>query len=82
MFWVYILRSQTTGKYYTGYTSNLKDRLSRHNRGLSKTTRRLKGPWEIVYTECFETKTEALKREIQIKRWKDRKLIEKLIDSK
>ena len=82
MFWIYILESQTTGKYYTGYTSNLINRLSKHNRGLSPTTRRLKGPWKIIHTESFETKTEAIKRERQIKKWKDRKLIEKLIDSK
>ena len=80
MFWVYILQSQTTGRYYIGYTANLEDRLSRHNRGLTQTTRKLKGPWSIVYKESFANKTDALKREKYIKRWKDRKFLEKLIN--
>ena len=82
MFWVYILQSQTSGRYYIGYTSNLQNRLSKHNRGLTPTTRRLKGPWEIVYTETFKTKSEAIKREKQLKRWKDKNRIERLINSR
>ena len=37
------------------------------------------GDWELKYFESMKTKTEALKREKQIKNWKSRKLIEKLI---
>jgi putative endonuclease len=36
-------------------------------------------PWELVYCEKFKTKTEALKREREIKRKKSRKYIEGLI---
>ena len=35
--------------------------------------------WQLRYQEVFETKTEALTREKHIKRWKSRKMIEKLI---
>ena len=81
MYWTYILKSQTTGQYYIGYTANLFDRIRRHNKGLTQTTRRRKGPWCLVYQEAFSCKTEAIKRELQIKGWKDRKRIERLISS-
>jgi putative endonuclease len=35
--------------------------------------------WVIVYSEAFEDVSEARKREIQIKNWKSRTLIEKLV---
>jgi putative endonuclease len=79
MFWMYILKSERTGKYYVGHTSNLEERLSRHNRGLTKTTRRLGVPWKVVYKEEHGTKVEAIRRESQVKSWKDREAIERLI---
>jgi len=49
-----------------------------HNyEGLGYTSK--KRPWKVVYTEKYEMKPEALKREKHIKRLKSRKYIEKLI---
>ncbi len=77
---VYILYSEKINKYYVGYTSDLTVRLERHNNGWGKYSSR--GiPWKIVYFEKFETKTEAIKRENEIKKKKSRKYIEKLISS-
>lgn len=78
MYWVYILSSLKTGMFYIGSTSNLKERLYRHNGGRSRFTKD-KGPWKIVYSEQFGDKAIALKREFEIKGWKSRKAIEKLI---
>ena len=64
--------------FYVGSTSNLEDRLNRHNTGRSKSTRS-KLPWMLVYTESFKNKSDAYKRELEIKKWKSRKMIEKLI---
>jgi putative endonuclease len=36
-------------------------------------------PWKLVYHEVFQTKSEAMKRECEIKRKKSRKYLEKLI---
>jgi len=36
--------------------------------------------WKVVYSEKFATREEALKRERQMKKWKSRKMIEKLIE--
>jgi putative endonuclease len=74
----YILYSDKIDHYYIGSTDDLQWRLDRHNMGWGKYTKR--GiPWELVYCEKFKTKTEALKREREIKRKKSRKYIEGLI---
>jgi len=39
------------------------------------------GDWIIVYTEFYDSKADAYKRELEIKNWKSRKRIEKLIGS-
>ena len=75
---MYILRSLGDGKFYVGMTSNLEDRLKRHIEGRSKyTSKHL--PIELVYTEVFKTRKEALARERTIKQYKSRDYIEKLI---
>jgi putative endonuclease len=79
MFYVYILRSQTTGKFYIGQTENLERRLHYHNSGYSKSTK--SGvPWELVYNEEFEDRTSAMKREVELKRKKSKIYIKGLID--
>ncbi len=78
MFYTYIIYSKLTNKYYVGYTHDLILRLERHNSGWSKST--IAGiPWELVYNEKFQNKSEAIKRENEIKRMKSRIYIEKLI---
>ncbi len=75
---VYILYSPTKEKYYIGYTSNLEDRIIRHNqksKGFTGNT----NDWEVVYTEKYETKEVAMQRELQIKSWKSRLKIQELI---
>jgi putative endonuclease len=67
-------------KYYIGFTSNLPERLKKHNRhskGFSSAGR----PWIIVYTEVFHKKKDAMNRENQLKKWKNRERLEILIKS-
>jgi putative endonuclease len=83
MFYVYILQSESTGRFYIGHTNNLDRRLAEHNDPASKnslTTKRFAGPWQLEYTEQFETRSEAMAREKQIKSWKSRAAIRDLID--
>ena len=79
MFKVYILYSETKNKYYVGYTrDSITERIRKHNsnhKGFTGET----GDWEMKYSEIFETNKEAINREKQIKGWKSKKLIEKLI---
>jgi putative endonuclease len=80
MAFVYILQSETTGRFYIGSTDDLERRLSEHLRGHSPATRR-RGPWTLVYKEQFDTVVEARRREYKIKQWKSAKLIQALIRS-
>jgi len=78
MWYVYILKSELFGRYYIGYTGNLDNRLRWHNSGKSRWTKRFI-PWEMVYAESYERKTEAIKREKQMKAFKSRIYIENMI---
>ena len=75
---VYILKSEIENTYYVGYTHDIALRLQHHNDGWTVSTRG-KRPWKVVYTESFETKGKAIKREREIKRMKSRAFIERLI---
>jgi putative endonuclease len=75
---LYILQSDSTGRFYVGSTDDLSRRLTEHGRGHSLATRG-RGPWRLVYQESFCTLLEARRRELEIKRWKSAKLIRKLV---
>jgi putative endonuclease len=56
-FWVYILKSESTGKTYIGHTSDIERRLREHNDkelGKLRYTRKQKGPWKLIYSEHRE----------------------------
>jgi putative endonuclease len=76
--YLYILQSQTSGKFYVGSTDDLDRRLSEHERGHTPSTRR-RGPWKLVRKEQFASLLEARRRELEIKRWKSSRLIRALI---
>ncbi len=78
MYKVYILYSSRINKYYVGHTENLELRLDRHNQGSSKFTSQT-NDWQIVYSEDYLTKGDAMKRENEIKKKKSRKYIEELV---
>ena len=77
---VYILQSQSTGKFYVGCTRDMVNRLAEHQRGQTQSTRN-RGPWTLVYQERFETFAEARRREKQLKGWKSHRSIQELIDA-
>ncbi|MHA7101256.1 GIY-YIG nuclease family protein [Roseivirga pacifica] len=80
MYYTYILQSEKDGSFYIGYSKNPEQRLIKHNTSNKGYTSK-KQPWILVYTECFETKTEALKRENFVKAQKSREFIIKLINN-
>ncbi len=77
----YILYSTLIDKYYLGSTSNLKERIIRHNQKSKGFTSRTKD-WKLVYYEVFSTKIEAYARERKVKKWKNRTRVEQLIAQK
>ncbi len=80
-FFVYILFSSTKEKFYIGFTSDIEQRILRHNQK-SKGFTGNNNDWKIVYTETFSEKSEAIAREKQIKSWKSKSKIQELIKNK
>ncbi len=66
LFEIYILHSCRTGRYYVGSTADLPRRLREHNAGKSLSTR-AGTPWELVYHQTAATRSEAVRREAEIK---------------
>ena len=80
MFYVYILYSEYLDSYYVGVSGNVEERLKKHLSNHKGYTAKTKD-WIIVYTEVFENKKQALRREKAIKNWKSKIMIQKLINS-
>lgn len=64
---LYILRCRD-GSLYTGITTDVEKRLEAHRSGKGAKYTRGRGPLELVYREECGTHSDALKREIEIKR--------------
>jgi putative endonuclease len=77
-FFVYILQSQSTGRYYIGQTKCLEERIKYHNANYSKSLKN-RGPWNLIHFEEYPSRSEAVRREAQIKKQKDRRYIEQLV---
>jgi len=73
MWYVYILECRNKA-FYTGITNDLERRFKEHYKKTSHYTS-YNPPVRIVYKEPYETKSLALKREAQIKRWTRKKKI-------
>jgi putative endonuclease len=81
LYHVYILYSSTADQYYIGSAAHIENRLTKHLSNHSGFTGKAKD-WQLVWQEVHLTKSLALKREKQIKNWKSRKMLEKLIGDK
>ena len=75
-FSVYILRSQQTEKTYIGYTSNLRRRITEHQKGLSPYTKSL-GHCDLIWCSFFREKSKALTFEKYLKTGSGRAFMKK-----
>lgn len=66
MHYTYVLRSTTDDKFYTGYTPDLRERLSKHQSGKITSTKG-RGPLQIMYYEACANKYDAMDRERYLK---------------
>lgn len=71
-FWVYILRC-ADGTYYTGHTDNLERRIAQHQAGELPGYTHDRRPVELMFSETFAERIDALERERQIKDWSRKK---------
>ncbi len=75
---VYILYSQLKDRYYIGSTHDIRIRLLEHNSGMTPSTKDGR-PWVCVFVHETQTLKKSRELEFRIKSWKDRKLIERII---
>ena len=80
MWCVYIIQSDKDHSYNIGCTDNISQRLNEHNSGLSKYTSK-KIPWKLMYIENVPGMKDARTREAFLKRQRNRKFYEKLIQA-
>ena len=66
LFYAYVLRSLLFKRNYYGSCHDIDLRLKLHNAGKVKSTKPFR-PWEVIYFETFETRSEAYQREIFFK---------------
>jgi putative endonuclease len=75
MFQVYALYSPKFDEIYIGYSTNAKKRLASHNHKRNKSYTKRYQPWKIVFTEEFDTRSEAMRRERELKTAKGREYV-------
>ncbi len=69
-YFIYILRT-SNNRLYIGQTNNLGERLKQHGNHATKSALflRKESTLQLVYSEEFDTRQEAMKREWQLKNW-------------
>ena len=77
---VYIIKTNT-GKLYTGITTDISRRFTEHKKNKGAKYFRLESPKEIVFLEAYKNRSEATRRELEIKRFNRSKKL-KLISLK
>ena len=65
----YILQC-ADGTFYTGWTTDPERRVAQHNKGIGAKYTSTRRPVKLVYLETLSTRTEAMKRELAIKKMK------------
>jgi predicted GIY-YIG superfamily endonuclease len=63
---VYVIRSEATGRTYIGLTSDFERRLAAHNAGHNMSTARYR-PWRRVTVTEFQTEARAIRFERYLK---------------
>lgn len=79
MYYIYILKSLKDGKYYTGFSSDLRTRLKDHQGGNVQSTK-IRRPLELIYYEAYKEKSQALRREKFLKTTKGKLQLRKQIE--
>lgn len=65
-YYTYVLQSLKDGKWYIGYTNDLRKRFKEHNAGKSTYTKG-RGPYTIIYYEACLNQDDARSRELYLK---------------
>ena len=66
MYYVYLIQSKLDHSVYIGFTSDLRKRVKDHNQGKTRSIKH-KIPYKLIYYEAYLNKTDARKRELELK---------------
>jgi putative endonuclease len=80
MFYTYVLQSEQDGKFYAGFTQDLKLRFEQHNKGLVESTKD-RIPFKLIYYEACLDQNDATRREKYLKSYHGKMFIKKRIKS-
>jgi len=80
MYYTYVLRSKKDGKFYTGFTSDLKLRFDKHQKGQVESTKERR-PLELIYFEACIDRDDATHREKYLKTYHGRMFIKRRLKS-
>jgi len=78
MYFVYVLLSKKNGHRYVGMSNDPEKRILQHNAGYTKSTKAYR-PWVKVYSESFETLSEAVNREKYLKSGIGREYLDRIL---
>ena len=79
MYFVYAIKSKRLNRIYVGLTKNLQVRIREHNFGKTKSTKFYR-PWVLFYSEEFDTRILARRREIQLKSGYGKEFLRKILN--
>ena len=80
MYTIYAIKSLYKNYIYVGLTSDLENRIHRHNSGYEKTTKPYR-PFNFIYTEIAENRESARLREKFLKSSTGKRFLRKLIEN-
>ena len=80
LYYVYILQSEKDGKFYTGYTNDLKLRFEQHQKGLVESTINRR-PLKLIYSEACLNQKDATHREKYLKSYHGKMFIRNRLKS-
>lgn len=79
LWYVYVLYSPSSRRFYTGMTQDFERRIQEHNTGKTKSTKGFR-PWKLVYSEVAEDRVSARNRESFLKSGIGREWIRKRLN--
>ncbi len=65
-YYVYVLQSKKDKRWYTGFTNDIRKRLTQHNMNQSQWTKN-RGPFSLIYCEMCLDRDDARSREVYLK---------------
>lgn len=79
MYYVYVLKSKKDNKLYIGYSANLKQRLTEHQKGFVASTKPRR-PFELIFYEAYKAMKDAKRREIYFKTSKGKNSLKTMLE--